>query len=371
MDGFVPGASVTAVPSDTPATVNQYETGPVPDDPGELGIDALLGPRVSADDQARDSAAPSDAAASGQVAGAQVAAAAPDADAPAADADAKPADAAAPDAETAGTAATADSAIPGSGTAGTGQTADAAAQAADTAVPGEGPPSRERLRDFVHDSRMRIWRRRILITAIAGGVFTIIFTWRLGLTIAILVAVADTIYRSRTAASVPPGVKVSHAQRRTQRQLTRMERSGYRALHSRPIPGSKEVIDHLVVGPTGVYAIDSEKWDRRLPIRTRNARQLWHGPESKKDRLEHAKWEAERASTLLSGNLRMEITVRPTMAVYGPKIPWDIATIRDVDVYSGPRVRKYLRKRGKAATERISDGDIEKIYRAAMTVLPF
>jgi hypothetical protein len=337
LDGFVPGARVAAASSDTPATVDSYDSGRVPDDPGDLGIEALFSPEVPGDEAGTPDAASTD----GQNADGQ-------------------------DTGDAGVLAAAEN------------TPEAGAPGADTgAPPGSGiveeqpGTPRERLRDFVQDSRMRIWRRRILLTVIAGAVFSVIFTWRLGLTIAVIVAIADTVWRSRTMASVPPGVKVTQAQRKTQRQLARLERSGYRALHSRPIPGSKEFIDHLVIGPTGVYAIDSEKWDRRLPIRTRNARQLWHGPESKKDRLEHAKWEAERASTLLSGNLREEIIVRPTMAIYGPKIPWDIATIRDVDVYSGPRVRKYLRKRGKMTQDRLPDAEVEKIYRAATTVLPF
>ena len=102
-----------------------------------------------------------------------------------------------------------------------------------------------------------------------------------------------------------------------------------------------------MVGPAGVFAIDSEAWDKRLPVRTKNARQLWHGPFSKKDRLEHAQWEAQQAADLLSGALGKPVTVRPAMAVYGPKIPWDVATIRDVDVFSGPRLRKYLRRRAR------------------------
>lgn len=238
-----------------------------------------------------------------------------------------------------------------------------------TVAPPQGSTA-QRLRDFSLDSRMRVWRRRILITVIAGGIFSVIFNWRIGITIAVLVAVADAVYRSRTIAALPAGIKITGAMRRTQRQLNRMERSGYRAMHSRPIPNSPEWIDHLVVGPTGIYAIDSEKWDRRLPIRTRNARQLWHGPESKKDRLEHARWEAEQASTLLSGNLGREIHVRPAMAVYGPKVPWDILTIRDVDVFSGNRLRKYLRKRRKAAASSLTGQEIEKFFLAAEVVLP-
>jgi len=357
LDGFVAGASVTAVTAgtwDTPDGSDKSQAAEL-DDPGEL--DALFSqdlpeePRDSSAGDGGPSADPTNPgstpglATNSGVVGADVGPAAMNAD---------------PVGVNSGPIGTADGGDP------------VLPRAAGNASPPspDGPQPRERLRDVARDSRMRIWRRRILITVIAGAVFSIIFTWRLGLTVAVIVAVADTIYRSRTVAASPPGVKITGAQRRTQRSLARMERSGYRALHNRPIPDSEEFIDHLLVGPTGVYAIDSEKWDRRLPIRTRNARQLWHGPDSKKDRLEHARWEAEQASVLLSGNLRQEITVRPAMAVYGPKIPWDIATIRDVDVFDGTRLRKYLRKRGKATTERLSDAEIEKIYRAAMTVLP-
>ncbi len=242
---------------------------------------------------------------------------------------------------------------------------------------GPGPAGTERMADRLHlgdlmaDSRMRIWKRRVLLAIVAGLVFTFIFTWRAGLTAAALAAIADAIYRSRTTASMPPGVRLTGAQKRTQRQLARMERSGYRALHSRPIPGSREFIDHFVVGPTGAYAIDSEAWDRHLPIRTRNARELYHGPFTKKDRLEHARWEAQQASDRLTSELRTTVYVRPVLAVYGPKIPWHIATIREVDVFDGDRLRKYLR-RNAALRDRpkLSAGEVEQIYAAAARVLP-
>ena len=230
---------------------------------------------------------------------------------------------------------------------------------------------RLRLADLAADSRMRIWKRRVLIAIVAGLVFTFIFTWRTGLTAAVLAAIADAVYRSRTTASIPPGVHLSGAQKHTQRQLAHMERAGYRALHSRPIPGSREFIDHFVVGPTGVYAIDSESWDKRLPVRTKNARQLWHGPFSKKDRLEHARWEAKQAGDRLSAELGTPIYVRPAMAVYGPQIPWTIATIRDVDVFSGGRLRKYLRRNaGMKDRPKLGAAEIEQIYAAAARVLP-
>jgi hypothetical protein len=126
-----------------------------------------------------------------------------------------------------------------------------------------------------------------------------------------------------------------------------------------------EQIDHLVIGPAGVFAIDSEDWDKRLPVRTSSHRQLWHGPRDMRDRLTHAQWEADQAATLLSAELGSTVLVRPAMAVYGPKIPWDVATIRDVDTFSGPGLRKYLRKRARKRDLRLSAADIERIEKAA------
>jgi hypothetical protein len=74
---------------------------------------------------------------------------------------------------------------------------------------------------------------------------------------------------------------VTGMQTRTQRQLGRMKRAGYRALHSQPSRKSPEFIDHFVVGPTGVYMIVSESWDKRLPVRTRNRNSAQPGTQHK------------------------------------------------------------------------------------------
>jgi hypothetical protein len=217
---------------------------------------------------------------------------------------------------------------------------------------------------------MPVWRRRLLIALAVGIAVTILTNWRIGLTLAVVAAIVDAVIRSRSSAASSAEGLTTSAQRRTKRELAKLERSGYRALHIRAIPDSDEVIDHLLIGPTGVYSIDSEQWDKRLPVRTRNARQLWHGPFSQKDRLEHARWEATQASQLLSNALGEPITVRATMAVYGPAIPWGVATIRDVDVFSGDRLRKYLRKHSAGARgPRLTASEVERIYTAADRVL--
>ena len=227
------------------------------------------------------------------------------------------------------------------------------------------------VRDLPPDVRLRMWRFRVIVVIVVGVIFTIVANWQVGLSLAIVAGIIDTVYRSRTAADIAAGGSAAAAQRRTKRQLTRMRRAGYYALNARPIPGSREVIDHLVIGPTGVYAIDSERWHKRVPIRTYNGKQLWHGPENKKPRIEHAKWEARQASERLSTAVGFDVPVRPAMAIYGPKIPWGIATIRDVDVFTGTDLGKYLRRRSRDRTlPRLTREQVEAIRNAATSVLP-
>jgi hypothetical protein len=228
---------------------------------------------------------------------------------------------------------------------------------------------RGKLTHLSGNPRMRVWQLRAVVAIVILVAFWILVSWQLGLTLAVLAVVADTIYRSRRNYAAKP--RLTGAQKRTRKQLGKLDRAGYRAMHARPIPESEDQIDHLVVGPAGVFAIDSEAWNKHLPVRTRNARQLWHGPFSMKDRLEHAQWEAQRAADLLSAETGKPVSVRPAMAVYGPRIPWDVATIREVDVFSGPRLRKYLRRRARSGEVRpLTDEEIEQIFKAANKAFP-
>jgi len=243
-----------------------------------------------------------------------------------------------------------------------------AGEAAGDAQPGIGQP-RGSLAQLAANPRMRIWELRLVVAVVILGVFWYLVSWKLGLTLAIVAIIADTIYRARKSSAGK--IRLNAAQRRTRRQLTKLGRAGYLALHARPIPESQDQIDHLVVGPAGVFAIDSENWDKRLAVRTKSGKQLWHGPFSMKDRLQHAQWEAQRAADLLSGATGKPVTVRPAMAVYGPRIPWDVATIREVDVFSGPRLRKYLRRRARQGEVRpLTDEEIERIFKAANEAFP-
>lgn len=141
------------------------------------------------------------------------------------------------------------------------------------------PLERASLRSLLDDPRYGHLRRRLLVALASGVVGTILFSsWRLGVTAAVLGAIVDMVLRARSHSTVPAWRRASVAERQTEAQLKRLERGGYRTLHARAIPESEAQIDHLVVGPTGVYAVDSEKWDKRLPVRVQSHRKLFHGP---------------------------------------------------------------------------------------------
>jgi integrase len=237
----------------------------------------------------------------------------------------------------------------------------------------EDDEPRVSMRDLPPDVQLRFWRLRATIMVIVGAVFAALTrSWEIALTLAILAGIVDTIYRSRNAAAYQNGASHPGARKRTSRQLARLRREGYFALDARPIPDSREFIDHLVIGPSGVYAIDSEKWDTKLPVRTLNGKRLYLGPESQKERLEHALWEASQASAILSATLGYEVPVRAALAIYGPKIPWEIATIRNVDVFTGTALRRYLKRRGKAkdGVVPLTREQVRTIYDTASRMLP-
>lgn len=258
----------------------------------------------------------------------------------------------------------------------TGPDAEARAQEAPGSVRQQEPRNLTRtprplFGGLAEDPRLPIWITRAVLAAAAGIGIGIWQGWRLGITAAAVVVVADILLRSRTTSVVPAHVRVTWAQRRTRRRLHTLRPAGYVALHARAIPDSDSIIDHLVIGPGGVFAVDSEMWDRRLPVRTSSNRQLYHGPFSQKERLAHANWEADQATTRLSDALGRDIKVRPAMVIYGPTVPWTVATLSGVAVFGGGRIRKFFTRQNKAnrATQLFAD-EIEEIHLAAADALP-
>jgi Nuclease-related domain len=232
-------------------------------------------------------------------------------------------------------------------------------------------PVRTRLSIFRHNPRLAWGIRHAAGAACVGIAVALLTVWPIGLAAGLLAAAADTMYRTRTSPVVPPAARALSAQRRTKRRLSRLSSAGYLSLHARHLPGTGIVIDHLVVGPAGLYLMDSQRWDRRLPVRAGQGGRLFHGPFDQSGRIEYARRVAAQVSMLISQALGHPITIHPAMVIHGPTVPWVVARISGVDVFCGHRLRRYLRReksanKGQCLTER----QIVYLHAVASQLLP-
>ncbi|HCU96603.1 MAG TPA: hypothetical protein DHU96_29335, partial [Actinobacteria bacterium] len=232
-------------------------------------------------------------------------------------------------------------------------------------------PSLTVLASLRADPQLAWWARLAVVSVSVAAVMTLLTNWRIGLTVAALAATADSLYHARTRAVIPAAARVTSAQRRTRRRLVRLAPSGYISLHGRMIPGTESVIDHLVIGPAGVYAVGSQRWDRRLPVRATQGGQLYHGPFDQAAVLRNTRGLAGQAGRLISEALGQPVTARPAMVIYGPTVPWVVVKVSGVDVFCGRRLGKYLRREACAnRTRRLDARQIELIHAAAAQLLP-
>lgn len=220
------------------------------------------------------------------------------------------------------------------------------------------------------DPRLRVWISRLLICLVVFIAVSIWKDWRFAVSATAIVAVADTILRSRTTSITPAAVRVTTAQRATGRRLQVLKAAGYMALHARRIPGTESVIDHIVIGPSGVFIIDSQRMDTRLPVRAIGG-MLFHGPNPQTQKIDHARFEAQQAATLIGTELGQRVRVRPTMVVYGPSVPWVIMRLKGVDVFDGKHVSSYFRRQSKnTAGHHLDSAQVALVFAAAAHALP-
>jgi hypothetical protein len=127
-------------------------------------------------------------------------------------------------------------------------------------------------------------------------------------------------------------------ERRTARLLAPLERHGWAVLHDLAIPGSMANIDHLVMGPGGVVAIDSKQYRGRLRLDHHGF--LWHGSYLLVSTLRKVLWEADQADEVLGV---ADIHVTPIVAVHGTSVPWGALAADGVTVVPARRVPDLLR----------------------------
>ena len=160
------------------------------------------------------------------------------------------------------------------------------------------------------------WRAGTLAAATVGGGLLIGLTvgaW-LGWPMALVAALA-TGWRLRFRPSASAGVwrRQAAIQRRTARMLHPLEQEGYLVLHDIALPGWPASLDHLVVGSTGVWVIQSWQRARLRPLRRRGS--PWHPRAAAAGPLPELRWQAAAIADAVVGSSL--IPVRAVLCVHG------------------------------------------------------
>ncbi|MEV5264151.1 nuclease-related domain-containing protein [Streptomyces werraensis] len=124
-------------------------------------------------------------------------------------------------------------------------------------------------------------------------------------------------------------------ERRVGAELNRLERHGWRVLHSVPL-ANKVDIDHLLVGPGGVFSINTKHHHKRAVWVGDDSVKVDHGkpaPYARKSRAE-----AKRVARVLERYCDFPVPVEPVLVFVGVTELKVVATQLDVRVYQERQV---------------------------------
>jgi hypothetical protein len=184
------------------------------------------------------------------------------------------------------------------------------------------------------------WRVAVILGIGAGGgvLGSLLAPW-LGLVLGGLAAVvAGWGLRFRPSPDAVAWRRGAAGERRTVRVLAVLERHGWAVLHDLAVPGSRANIDHLVVGPGGVFVIDSKHYRGRLQLDPSG--QLWHGRYPLAPTLRAVSFEADQTAVVLTDP---DVVVVPIVAVHGAQVPWGKVVVGGVRVVAARRLPSMLR----------------------------
>jgi hypothetical protein len=113
----------------------------------------------------------------------------------------------------------------------------------------------------------------------------------------------------------------AEGERRTAQLLAPLRNLGWIVLHDRRIPGSTANVDHLVVGPSGVWVVDSKLWRGRVKVLGDG--RLWYGRRCLDDDLRVLRWATGEVGQALGGMGRTgaPVPVHPVLCVHGARLP--------------------------------------------------
>jgi hypothetical protein len=148
----------------------------------------------------------------------------------------------------------------------------------------------------------------------------------------------------------------ARGEQQTARLLDRLGRDGYMVLHDLAMPDSAANVDHLVIGPSGLFVIDSKQWTGEVHQGADGL--VWHNHYRLDRTLATVRWQAETLGRLLG------IPVAPLLCVHGAHVQGGGLRAQGVAIVPAHLLR------GALGYDRVlSDADVELLAATAWTSL--
>jgi Nuclease-related domain len=209
------------------------------------------------------------------------------------------------------------------------------------------------------------WTRRLAWRAplvAAAGLVADVLTTQAGVPQGGLVGLAVAALvgwrlRFQPSAQVTAWRRGAEGERRTARLLDRLTRDGYAVFHDLAVPGNTSAnVDHLVIGPSGVFVIDSKQWTGSVHQGTDGL--VWHDHYPLDRSLETVRWEAQAVSRLLGTR------ITALLCVHGAHVQGGGLHAQGVAI-----VPAYLLRSALGYDRVLSDADVELLAATAWTRL--
>jgi hypothetical protein len=179
----------------------------------------------------------------------------------------------------------------------------------------------------------------------------------------VLVVAAARFFR------IPPEIEAwrrdAAAERRTARALDRLNRAGYTVLHDRSTAESAGNIDHLIIGPSGVWVVETDA--HRGPVRS-TAAGVWAGNAPLRARLGLVAWTGEQVSAALLAELPdgWQLQAQTVLAFARADVPGGLALVDGVLLLPASGVAAYVLSAGVV----LRPLDVAMLVDAVERVLP-
>jgi hypothetical protein len=193
------------------------------------------------------------------------------------------------------------------------------------------------------------WRAPLVAAAglIAGTLAAQAGLPRAGLASLTVAAMVGWRLRFRPSSQARAWQRGAKGERHTARLLDRLGRDGYVSFHDLATSDSPANLDHLVLGPSGVFVIDSKQWTGQVHQSSDGI--IWHNHYRLDRTLATIGWQAETLGRLLG------VPVAPLVCVHGAHIQDGGLRAQGVAIVPAALLRSAL-----GYNQVLSDTDIQR-----------